>query len=503
MPATARSWEQRLDWTLTALLWGSYGLGVFMSILLTGVEPRTTISAAVAGAYVVSVQAMPLRFRHHQNIGELTAVLGVVVALFTVAITGGVDSPYLLFLATPSFYAGAFLGFRIGIETALLSSTGLVVVAATLGQETLQGQVVQTALLYLLMAVAVAQTRRVLVEAHERSAALVAASELTAAKLARLEAAHSALVSLSELASAAELNPVNVGEAALRDLALIVPFSAGQVVLNDERGTVVVARRGEPGTIDRRTAYPMQLADRLFGHLALWPHPGGNLDGYRPVILELLRPVILAFDNILLLRSIARRAVQEERTRLARELHDEIGPALASLGLGVDMGIMMPGATPEVARQLESVRRSITTLAEDVRSTVADLRHESTDSIIEQANRLVAEAGADGPAVIVDIDERRTPRAELASEVAAIMTEAVRNAFEHAGAKSIRIEGKVDRDQGSLIITDDGRGFDPEDRPPGHYGLIGMRERAAKFKGSVVIDSQLGGGTKVTVEWGE
>ena len=116
-------------------------------------------------------------------------------------------------------------GFRIGIETALLTSTGLIVVVATLDQEILQGQVVQVAFLYVLMAVAFAQARRVLVEERARSAALVEASEITDARLRRLEGAHSALSSLSELASSADLNPVSVGEAALRDLALLVPQS--------------------------------------------------------------------------------------------------------------------------------------------------------------------------------------------------------------------------------------------------------------------------------------
>ena len=163
------------------------------------------------------------------------------------------------------------------------------------------------------------------------------------------------------------------------------------------------------------------------------------------MIDETLRPATLAFDNIALLRSIAGKAVQEERTRLSRELHDEVGPALASLGLGIDMAIFMPDATPEIARQLESIRRGITSLTEDVRRTVADLRHEPVQSVIEHANRLVAEAGVDGPSMLIDIDERRTPRGEVTTQLAAIMAEAVRNALEHANARTIKIGGEVNR----------------------------------------------------------
>jgi signal transduction histidine kinase len=451
---------------------------------------------------VVALQVLPRRLRNTDSVGELMAVIGVVVSLVVVALTGGIESAYLLYVAAPSFFAGAFLGFRVGVETALLTSTGLIVVVATLGQEILQGQVVQVGFLYLLMAVAFAQARRVLVEEQARSDALIEASEITSAKLRRLEGAHSALASLSELASAAELNPVSVGEAALRDLALLVPYIGGQIVINDDSGAVVVARRGTTDGAGARTAYPMRLADRQLGHVELWPLPGDDLEPRRGVIEEVLKPVTLAFDNILLLRTIAHRAVEEERVRLARELHDDVGPSLASLGLGIDMAIQRPDTSPESARHLESLRRATTELAENVRRTVADLRHEEVDSLVEQAHRLIGEVDGEGPAVIVDIEERRTPRAAVATQIGAIMTEAVRNAVEHAGAKSIRIAGTVDRDWGTLTIQDDGSGFDTGTSPPGHYGLIGMRERAAGVGATLTIESTSDAGTKVVVAWG-
>ena len=204
MSTVSASWEHRLDWMLSALHWGSFALGAVLSILVQGADATTLISAALAGSYVVAVQATPRRYRNDESIGELIAVVGVVVSLVVVALTRGIDSPYLLYLAAPSFYAGAFLGYRIGVETAVLTSFGLVAVVAALGQEVLQGQVLQVALIYLLMAVAFAQARRVLVEQEERSEALLEASEVAAQRMRRLEGAHAALASLSELASSAE-----------------------------------------------------------------------------------------------------------------------------------------------------------------------------------------------------------------------------------------------------------------------------------------------------------
>jgi signal transduction histidine kinase len=250
-----------------------------------------------------------------------------------------------------------------------------------------------------------------------------------------------------------------------------------------------------------RSVFPIDVGDRHLGHAALWPAQGQPLEAHREVVAELLRPVSLAFDNILLLRSIARRAVQEERIRLSRDLHDDVGPKLASLGLGIDMAIQHE-SNPDHIRHLESVRSAVTALLEEVRATVADLRHEQVDSLVEQAYQLAAEVGADGPAVLVDIDEHRPPRAAVAAEVGAIMAEAIRNAVEHAEAKSIRIEGFVDRDQGTLTIEDDGNGFNPEAQPAGHFGLVGIKERAEAIDAEVEIESENRLGSKVKVSWG-
>jgi signal transduction histidine kinase len=485
-----------LDWLLSVLLWTSFGLGLFLSIVPDGTTPRAAFAAVAVATYVVTMQVVPRPTRHSDNIGELLSVVGVVIALLATALTDGIDSPYLLFLATPSFFAGAFLGYRIGIETALLTSIGFIAVVATLDQDILQGQVLQIMLLYVLIAATFAQARRVLIE--ERAVA----AQVNMLRVGRLEAAHSALISLQELADTADLNPVSVGRAALRDLALLVPYEAGQVVLDDDHGPVVVARRGEPDTPESGALYYMEVGSRRLGHVTLWPAPGDSLAGYREVVEELLRPVTLAYDNIALLRSVAGRAVQEERMRLARDLHDDVGPSLASLGLGLDTAILSDETGEVLARQLETMRRSVVTLVEKIRHIASDLRHEPATSLVEQANRIAAQVGADGPAVIIDIDEQRPPRPVLATDLGAIMQEAVRNATLHAAARSIRIEGSVDRGRGSLSIIDDGAGFDTRRRNQGHFGLIGIRERAEEIGARINIESAPGAGTRVTVKWG-
>lgn len=245
----------------------------------------------------------------------------------------------------------------------------------------------------------------------------------------------------------------------------------------------------------------MDIGGRGIGRISLWAAPEMRTDELHETVDVAIRPVTLAFDNILLLQQIARRAVHEERTRVARELHDEIGPSLASLGLALDMAILQYDTDPDLAVHLESTRRHLSSLVENIRRTVADLRHDEVDSIVEQAHRIAAEIGPDGPAVVVEINEHRPPRPAVANHVGAVLTEAVRNAVGHSEARVVKLEGSIDRDAGWVTVSDDGKGFDTNLQPDGRFGLVGMRERAATIAGTLVVDSQPGQGTSVKLEW--
>jgi len=499
MATNLRSWEQRLDWTLDAVLWGVLLLSLFLSALADGATPGVTLSGVFATTYVVAMQATPRRLRRSDQLGEVLAIIGVTVALIGMALTGGIDSAYVLFMAAPAFHGGAFLGLRVGLETALLASAGLVVVVAALDQPILDGRVIQAMALFVLITLTLSQARRILVEEAERSDELAAATE---ARIVRLEAAHNLLQTLSDLAGTTGLNPMTVGQAALRDLAVRVPFASGQVSLSGTDTEVVVATRGEPHDTAEAELYPIRIADRTLGSLRLWPQDGRSLESWRGTIEYGLQPVAIALENSRLLQQIAHRAVRGERTRIARELHDDIGPSLASLGLSIDMAIHQFDVGPDLGRHLETTRHHVTALTETVRGTAADLRRDETGSVVETAHELAADIGAEGPALAIAINERRPPRGDKAAEINAILTEALRNAVAHAGATTISVEGFVDRDEGRVSVTDDGSGFDPTTHPAGHFGLIGMKERAATIEADLDISSRPGSGTTVSVSWG-
>ena len=182
-------------------------------------------------------------------------------------------------------------------------------------------------------------------------------------------------------------------------------------------------------------------------------------------------------------------------------MHDDIGPSLASLGLALDLAGMQMARDPELVADLKVLRSNVTKLVEDVRAKVADLR--STPGPTLTARVLQATAAFNGnPQIVVDIDERRPPRPALIGDLTSIVTEAMRNAHAHSGASTILISGQVHRDWGSCQVRDDGKGFDPEYEPDGHFGLLGMRERAEKLGASIDFESESGRGTTVTIEWG-
>lgn len=491
------------------MLWVALALGVFVTFwkarqdataLGTEAIGADAIGAAMAGGvYVLGSQILPRTFLRTTWIRELTSLVGVILVMMAVSLSGGLDSPFLLLSLTPIMLAGVFGGFRSGLATAGLTAGVLIVL--TVGIDDFDLPVFfQWAGLYLLIGFTFGQARRLLVEEGARADAMAAASLEVSLRLDRLERANSLLTRFAEVADTAELNPVTVGHEALESLAEVASFHAAVVALAGDDGPVVVARRGTEGPNDHRSIIPLSVGSRDVGMVVLISADEPSRAEHQATV-ESLQPVALAFSNILLLQDIARRAIREERARLARDLHDEIGPSLASLGLALDLALLQHPADPDLAEHLRGLRTSVGGMVEDVRSTVADLRMPEQPSITEVMKNLSASMTEEDPAIEIRLTERRPPRPSIAPDVVAIVTEAVRNAIRHSGSETITVHGTVDFDEGSVTVHDRGKGFRRDRVPDGHYGLLGMQERAERIGAALNITST-GAGTAVTVTWG-
>ena len=479
--------------------WVALTVGIISSVLTSEGSPTSLGAMAIAALYVIGSTLVPERFYRARFGAEAVSLTGAIVVLVAMTMTGGAGSPYLLLSMGPPVFATLYGGLRSGLTTGILS--GALLVLVTLAS---QGELVDAApalALYLVFVLLVSVIRRLLEDIHAQATTLAEEKATATEQLMRLEETHGALLRLSEDVSTGRLNAIEVGADTLDTILERFPGSAGNLAVEGENGPVVLASRGIPVEDGHVYTLPLHTSDTEVGMLQLTtsePLTPKELAETEAII----HPVSVAFANLQLLQDIVGSAVAEERIRLAREMHDEIGPSLASLGLALDMTAMQQEVEhPEVAADLQVLRSNVTKLVEDVRASVADLRNAPGPTLTARVLQGISSLDGDPP-VIVDLEERRPPRPAQIGDLVSIITEAARNAHLHSDATKVVISGQVDRSYGACSVVDDGQGFDPKHEPDGHFGLIGMRERASKIGATIKFESKPGVGTAVTVEWG-
>ena len=201
---------------------------------------------------------------------------------------------------------------------------------------------------------------------------------------------------------------------------------------------------------------------------------------------------------------------EEERRRLARELHDETAQTLAALSIMLDRARDSLGdGSPATAARVREAKAVVARLLDETRRLILDLRPLVLDDLgLVPAVRWQCEAtlGDRGVAATID-DHLGLARLPSHVEVALfrIVQEAVTNVGRHAGAKHVQIELSRDEETVTVSVADDGRGFEvgPAGGTGGRYdsvGLSGMAERVALLDGSLQVRSAPGAGTTVEVK---
>jgi signal transduction histidine kinase len=480
----------------------------------------------------------PLRYA--DDVRSLAVVLAeVTVTVMAVVATGGWRSPLILMLLTAVMIAGLARGFGFSIRVAV--ATILAVTLPSIARAADPRDVVLEALswgaIVVLVAITAGYARRISGEADRDR-------ELALGRLHRLSDANELLYSLHQVTQTlpASLDLGEVLDSTLARLKSLVACDSIAVLLFDDTDAHWDVARHHGLHLASRLG-PTELPDGLRRAIALngtsssedlSREPGGGLSGRagsgvysvlsaRGSIIGLLavehstpgqftdrdvevvsgfvEPAALAIDNARWFTRLRTVGADEERTRIARDLHDRIGQSIAYLAFELDRLVERDESGESISRELGQLREDVRGVIREVRDTLYDLRTDVSDvsgvaDVLEEYAARVGERSG----IQVHVDADRSHRLPILQEreLWRVAQEALANVERHAHATAVRILWRCDGERAVIDVTDNGIGF-AQDRAGrlDSYGVLGMRERAASIGASLEIHSAPGRGTRV------
>ena len=547
-PAPARSWRDSLGWRdlepaspdlvvrlapmLSALRWATLCLALALS-LIAHLGTRAAVGGAVLVAYTLvrTIRPIGAERRRWRTIAAL--LLEVAVGVGVVEATGFDHSPFLVCLGVSTVIAGfagglrvmsglaAIAGLAVALPSLFLASNGVVANAS-----------VQFSVELVLVGVVGGFSRYLVEDAQQ-------AREGLSDRVEHLAEVNELLLDLHR-ATEREVTPMHVEGAvrwALERLEEMFEPDAAAVVLLDPAtdawhvaaGTGVrtgtperpfellpalrlAAEGTEPVTLDdleRGLTYrsrwglycPMRARGEVVGVLAVESATARGSDARdRRRLSDLARAAALAIDNGRWLERIHTLGMEQERTRLARELHDHIGQSVVYIGFELDRLVQLNHGR-SVQADLMALRSDLRDLVEEMRDMLVDLRTDvsetqGVDSVLESFLERVNKRNRVEVSLVAEADSRMPLAVER--EVWRVAREAVMNAERHAHASHVSILWLCNADGALLEVADDGVGI-PAGKVAGTsgYGLVGMRERADSIGAQLEITSGPGTGTLV------
>jgi signal transduction histidine kinase len=540
-PTTTLDLDHRLSTFVGSLRWAAISLGLLTVAIKEPPRPLFVLAGLALATFGVLQTLRPVRLDppgrslHGWVIAESLLVSAVV------GMTGGFTSPFVLASAVPVVLAGYDVGRRRTAGFAYASFVAIILVVVALGNDPgTQRAVAEVGILLLLCGVLGAFTRRMVDEldlhqeaawgqvarlstANELLVALHGVAQTLPASLDLhevIESNRTRLRSLFQFGSLALLVrddtrdewTVELAEGLrlprqMRDDMLAEPLRRvldhGRTVLetdllsgNDGRGCSPMARSG--------IYAPLRARGRVVGLIAIEDTTAARY-GHDDIGLlnDLAGPLALAVDNALWFLRLRRFGAEAERARIARDLHDRLAQSLAYTAFELER-LAIRAQDEDDKKALDELHDVVRGIVGELRETLYQLRAGVSEDVdLDHVAREYLARYEERTGLIVHWRsrvERHVPY-QVEQEVWRVMQEALTNVEHHAHATACAIDYQVTPTCLTLIIEDDGRGFDTSHDPGGdHYGLMGMRERADALGAHLVVESQPGQGTRVSVE---
>jgi signal transduction histidine kinase len=495
---------------------------------------RAVLGAAVLGALAICLAVLPVHYERGGWLVTLALLFETAVGVAVVELTGLARSPFLLSLGVATLIAGFVVGLRIVAGLAVIA-VGAVALPSAVFTEYHQtaGASLEFAIVMVLVGIVGGYSRylvddasRVGVDLAERVDHLSKVNDL----LLDLHSAAEQVAMPLEVRGAADWAMERLEEAFSPDVVAVfvrdpateewsLATARGMTGTRNTTGEplplpppmAVVAGGAGPAFLDdiqHGLSYqsgwglycPLRARNELVGLLAV------EAEATRAKTLsdtgrikELAAATALAIDNARWLGRLHTLAVEQERSRLARELHDHIGQSIVYMGFELDRLVEATGEEM-VQRDLLALRGDLRTLVEELRDMLVDLRSDVSedkdvvavlDAFIERVNR----RGRIAVTCSSDVD-RRLPLA-VEREVWRVAREAVMNAERHARAAHVGVLWLCNASGALLEIADDGTGMPAGAVDGSRFGLVGMRERADAIGAQLEFTSVPGRGTVV------
>lgn len=480
----------------------------------------------------------PLRLGARERSAEIAAISDAVLLGVAIGMSGGLVSAFVACLIVAAGVASFGWGLRRGAVAAAAGVVATMAVGAAAGHDlglaSAGGWLVVVLMITALLAASVARTRLADAEGRRRQIAgrldaLAETNELLHV-LNRVARTLPSSLDLQQAVAATRAQLIDTFDASVLGLVMrsevnrtwspllteglaLAPTMAGDAALPQRLGDTVAADapvlvRDLAGTgLDAASGSgiytPLRTRGRVVGALGIeHPDVGRYSDRDLRLLAGLGDALALTIDNARWFRRLRILGAEEERARIARDLHDRLGQWLTYISFELERIKSSP--TPGAAAELDALHADVQRAIDELRETLRQMRTSVTEeqSLAEIASdlaqRWARQSGVHVDVVATESDDRLPVAVE--NEVLRIMQEALNNIGKHANASRVVVDWRVTPAMARLRVADDGDGFD-ESRGVREtaFGLVGMRERAEVIDAELVVTSSPGAGTTIEV----